>query len=90
MAHARPFWTSTLQDLSNDTKSAQLKEIWPLQSRSKFSGVPEDSNFPLLGVWGSPSHLAQSGVATLKVLQDLVVSEKETNMQLSLELRKAH
>ncbi len=27
-------------------------------------GVPEDSNFPLLGVWASPSHLAQSGVAT--------------------------
>jgi hypothetical protein len=29
----------------------------------EFSGVPEDSNFPLLGVWASPSHLAQSGVA---------------------------
>ncbi len=27
-------------------------------------GVPEDSKFPLLGVWASPSHLAQSGVAT--------------------------
>jgi hypothetical protein len=32
---------------------------------SEFSGVPEDSKFPLLGVWASPSHLAQSGVATI-------------------------
>ncbi len=31
---------------------------------SEFSGVPGDSNFPLLGVWASPSHLSQSGVAT--------------------------
>ncbi len=28
-------------------------------------GVPWDSNFSLLGVWASPSHLAQSGVATI-------------------------
>ncbi len=39
--------------------------FWPLQSRSKFLGVLEDSKFPLLGVWVSSSHLAQSGVATL-------------------------
>jgi len=25
MAHARPFWTSTLQDLSNDIKSAPMR-----------------------------------------------------------------
>jgi hypothetical protein len=25
MAHARPFWTSTLQDLFNDTKNAQMR-----------------------------------------------------------------
>ncbi len=45
-------------------KTFKCEEISPLQSRSKFSRVPEDSNFPLLGVWASPSHLAQSGVTT--------------------------
>jgi hypothetical protein len=48
-------------------RALKCKEIWPLQSRSEFSKVPEDSNFPLLEVWASPSHLAQSGVATLIV-----------------------
>jgi hypothetical protein len=36
----------------------------PFNLSSEFSGVPKDSKFPLLGVWASPSHLAQSGVAT--------------------------
>jgi hypothetical protein len=39
--------------------------FWPLQSSSEFLGVPKDSKFPLLGVWVSSSHLAQSGVVTL-------------------------
>jgi len=39
--------------------------FWPLNSSSQFSGVSEDSNFPLLGVWVSSSHLSQSGVVTL-------------------------
>ncbi len=38
--------------------------FWPLNLSSEFLGVPEDSNFPLLGVWVSSSHLSQSGVAT--------------------------
>ncbi len=38
--------------------------FWPLNSSFKFLGVPEDSKFPLLGVWVSSSHLTQSGVAT--------------------------
>jgi hypothetical protein len=41
--------------------------FWPLNSSSEFSGVLEDSNFPLLGVWVSSSHLSQNGVATLKL-----------------------
>ncbi len=41
--------------------------FWPLQSSSEFSRVPEDSKFPLLGVWISSSHLTQSGVATWRV-----------------------
>jgi hypothetical protein len=42
----------------------RCEEIWPLKSFPEFSRVPEDSKFPLLGVWASPSHLTQSGVAT--------------------------
>ncbi len=41
--------------------------FWPLQSSFKFSRVPKDSKFPLLGVWVSSSHLAQSGVATWSI-----------------------
>jgi hypothetical protein len=33
-------------------------------SSSEVAGVPEDSKFPLLGMWVSSSHFAQSGVAT--------------------------
>jgi hypothetical protein len=45
-------------------RTPQCEVFWPFNSSSKFLGVPEDSKFPLLGVWASPSHLAQSGVAT--------------------------
>ncbi len=45
-------------------RTPQCEVFWPFKSSSEFSGVPEDSKFPLLGVWASPSHLAQSGVAT--------------------------
>jgi hypothetical protein len=36
----------------------------PCNQALSFLGVPEDSKSPLLGVWVSSSHLAQSGVAT--------------------------
>jgi hypothetical protein len=49
-------------------RTLKCEEIWPLQLSSEFLGVPEDSNFPLLGVWASPSHLAQSGVATMVMI----------------------
>jgi hypothetical protein len=45
-------------------RKPQCEVFWPFNSSSEFSEVPEDSKFPLLGVWASPSHLAQSGVAT--------------------------
>jgi hypothetical protein len=45
-------------------RTPQCEVFWPFNSSSKFSGVPKDSKFPLLGVWASLSHLAQSGVAT--------------------------
>jgi hypothetical protein len=48
-------------------RTFKYEEIYPLKSNSEFLGVPEDSNFPLLGVWASPSHLAQSGVVTAMV-----------------------
>jgi hypothetical protein len=38
--------------------------FYPLFSSSEVAGVSEDSKFPLLGVWVSSSHFAQSGVAT--------------------------
>jgi hypothetical protein len=49
-------------------RTPQCKVFWPLQSSSELLGVPEDSKSPLLGVWVSSSHLAQSGVATLATL----------------------
>ncbi len=45
-------------------KTPQCEVFWPFNSNSEFLGVPKDSKSPLLGVWASPSHLAQSGVAT--------------------------
>jgi len=58
------FWTSTLQDLSNDIKMPQCEMFWPLKSRSKFLRVPKDSQVPFSGVWVATSQLPQSGVAT--------------------------
>ncbi len=49
----------------------QCEVFWPFNLSSEFSGVLEDSKFPLLGVWASPSHLAQSGVATRLVEEEL-------------------
>jgi hypothetical protein len=71
MAHARPFSTSTLQGLSNGIKNTSRKGFWPLQSSSEVVRVPEDSKFPLLGVWVSSSHLPQSGVATRSMAHGL-------------------
>jgi hypothetical protein len=47
------------------SRTPQCEVFWPLNSNSKFLGVPEDFKFPLLGVWVSSSHLTQSGVATV-------------------------
>jgi hypothetical protein len=55
---------------------------WPLQSSSEFLGVPEDSKFPLLGVWVSSSHLTQSGVATLMALRNFKFSRLGTMLWL--------
>jgi hypothetical protein len=38
--------------------------FWPLQSHSEFSGVPEDSQVPLSGVWVTTSHFPQNADAT--------------------------
>jgi hypothetical protein len=43
-------------------RTPQCEVFWPFNSSSEFLGVPEDSKFPLLGVWASPSQLDQSGV----------------------------
>jgi hypothetical protein len=41
-----------------------------MQSSSKFSGVPEDSQVPFLGVQVATSRFPQSGVATCKVYNE--------------------
>jgi hypothetical protein len=53
-------------------KTPQCEVFWPFNSSSEFSKVPKDSKFPLLGVWASPSHLAQSGVATMGVQKKII------------------
>jgi hypothetical protein len=75
MAHARTFWISKLQDLFNDTKNTWMQgdltpaiELW-------FFGSPGGLQLPtLLGVWASPSHLAQSGGATSMSISSWVYS----------------
>jgi hypothetical protein len=56
-------------------RTPQCEVFWPFNSSFEFLGVPEDSKFPLLGVWASASHLAQSGVATqsLAIIWEFVV-----------------
>ncbi len=54
-------------------RTPQWKVFWPFNSGSESSGVPEDSKFPLLGVWASPSHLAQSGVVTIDLSTKMAV-----------------
>jgi hypothetical protein len=39
--------------------------FWPLQLRSEFSKVPEDSQVPFSRVWMATSHFPQSAVATV-------------------------
>ncbi len=68
MTNARAFWTSTLQDLSNDTKNTPMRGVLAPLSNPKHSGVLQDSKSPTLGVGISSSHLAQSVVATFSYL----------------------
>jgi len=67
-------------------RTPQCEVFWPLNSSSEFLGIPEDSNFPLLGVWVSSSHLSQSGVATLPLLIWLFKARKRWFDQWTLDL----
>jgi hypothetical protein len=52
MAHARPFWTSTLQDLSNDTKNDQMQgDLTPAIELCVF-GSPGGLQLPTFGSVG--------------------------------------
>jgi hypothetical protein len=68
-------------------RTPQCKVFFLFNSSSEFSGVPEDSKFSLLGVWASPSHLAQSEVATegalgfLKIEVDFIPSVKNVYIE---------
>jgi len=48
-------------------KTPKCKVFWPLQSNSEVSGVPEDSQVPISGMWVSSSHFPQSRVMTIDV-----------------------
>jgi hypothetical protein len=69
MTNARPFWTFTLRDLSNDTKNTSRRGVLGLLS-SKHSGVPEDSDSRLFQVLGFTPTLGQSRGATCDVGKD--------------------
>jgi hypothetical protein len=45
-------------------RTPQYEVFWALLSKSKHSGVPEDSKSPILGVLGFTPTLGQNGVAT--------------------------
>jgi hypothetical protein len=50
-------------------RTLKCEDIWPLKLSSEFSRVPEDSIFPLLGVWIAFSHLAPKwGCDTLQAM----------------------
>jgi hypothetical protein len=63
MVHARPFWTFTLQDLSDSINNTSMWMFWPLQSSSEFLGVPKDSK------WRTPNSLRDSNVSPSKKQQ---------------------
>jgi hypothetical protein len=52
MAHARPFWASTLQDLSNDTKSAPMRGDLTPQIELWVFGSPGGLQLPTFGSVG--------------------------------------
>jgi hypothetical protein len=68
IAHARPFWTFTLQDLSNGIKNTSMQGVLTPVIKLWVFGSPRGPQLPLLGVWISSSHLLQSGVVTLVLL----------------------
>jgi hypothetical protein len=64
MTNARPFWTSTLQKLSNDTKNTSRRGVLPLAIElSKFES-PGGLQIPNFGSVSFILTLGQSGVAT--------------------------
>jgi hypothetical protein len=65
MVHARPFWTSTLQDLFKGIKNTSMQGVLTPAIVLWVFEVPEDSQVPFSRVWMATSHFFQSGVATL-------------------------
>jgi hypothetical protein len=49
MVHARPFWTSTLQDLSNDIKNASMRGVLTPKIALWVFGSPEGLLSPIFG-----------------------------------------
>ncbi len=64
MAHARPFWASTLQDLFIDIKNAPRRGDFPPQIVFWIFGSPGGLHFPTFGSVSCILTQPQSGVAT--------------------------
>jgi len=64
MGNARPFWTSTLQDLSIEINNAPRQGDLILQIVFRVFGSLGGLHFPTFGSGVAFSHFAQSGVAT--------------------------
>jgi hypothetical protein len=68
MANARPFWTSTLQELFNDTKNTPRQGVFPLAVELQTFGSPGALQVPNFGNVSFILTLGQSGVATYVIL----------------------
>jgi hypothetical protein len=64
MAHARPFWTSTLQEIFNGIKNASNRFVLPSTIELWSCGSPRGLQVPNFGSVSFILTLGQSGVAT--------------------------
>jgi len=64
MTNARPFWTSILQDLSNDTKNTPIQGVLASAVELYTFGSPRGLQIPNFGSVSFILTLGQSGVAT--------------------------
>jgi hypothetical protein len=64
MTHARPFWTSTLQEISNDIKNTPMQGVLTPAIKLLVFRSPGGLQVPNFGSVSFILTLGQSGVAT--------------------------